>query len=202
MKTLFIILLMPLALQAQMNAPLSVEQSQLLWEGKPLVGSSHTGTIQFVSGFLNISADGLATKGEFVVDMSSIKNKDIEDDQSAKDLEDHLKADDFFSVEKFPKATFAILYMTPTFIFGPKQNKYTVTGLLTIKGITHTISFPAVVVQEKGEVRVNADISIDRTKWNINYQSKSVFASLKDGVISDEVTIHVKLVFGGAGKGC
>jgi polyisoprenoid-binding protein YceI len=201
MKKLLFILLVPCALQAQIDSPLSVERSQVLWEGKPLVGGGHTGTIQFVSGFLSIAADGLAAKGEFVLDMNTIKNTDIEKPESAKDLEDHLKADDFFSVEKFPKATFAILYMTPTFVFGPKQNKYTVTGLLNIKGITHTISFPAVVTQEKGEVRVDADISIDRTKWNVNYQSKSVFASLKDGIISDEITIRVKLFFGG-GKGC
>jgi len=133
-------------------------------------------------------------KGEFVMDMHTLENVDIEDEQSARDLVNHLKSDDFFSVKKFAEASFAIVKVAPTFRY-PQQNEYEVTGLLTIRGITHPISFPAIIKNENGVINADAKITIDRTRWGVNYQSKSIFASLKDGIIADEVIIILRLVF-------
>ena len=41
-------------------------------------------------------ADGLIANGEFIVDMTSIKNQDLPEDRQGR-LESHLKSDDFFS---------------------------------------------------------------------------------------------------------
>lgn len=195
MKNLLFILLMPCLVQAQFTTPISIENSGLTWEGRPLIGGGHTGTLQFVSGTLTTDSDGKMVKGEFVIDMQSIKNTDIDDKQGAKDLEDHLKSDDFFSAEKFPKATFVMVAVTKAFIFPQEANQYNVSGLLTIKGITHPVNFLATIPNEKGEL--TAKVTIDRTKWGINYQSKSIFGTLKDGIISDDITITIRLKMDG-----
>lgn len=95
------------------NWELNPKQSRLTWMGKPIVGSGHEGTIQLISGSLATSSSGQIIKGELGVDMTTIKNTDMKPDDGGKDLEDHLKNDDFFSVAKFPRASFSILKVVP-----------------------------------------------------------------------------------------
>lgn len=196
MKKLIVLLLAPWPLLAQVITPLSVKQSQFQWEGRPLVGSGLTGTIQFKYGTLTTDAEGVITKGEFVLDMHSIRNVDIRDEQAARDLEAHLKDDDFFSVSKFPTATFVITSVTPLLAF-PQQDRFLVKGKLTMKGITHALEFPATLTREGNSIRAAAKVTINRTWWDVNYQSKAIFASLKDGIISDYVDITLQLFFDG-----
>lgn len=160
------------------------------------MGGGHTGTIQFKYGTLTTNETGTVMKGEFVLDMNLMESTDLSDAQSAKDLVDHLKSDDFFSVSKFPTASFVITSITPAFKF-PEKNEYTVTGALIIKGIKQVISFPALITKQNQELTAKATLTIDRTKWGITYQSKSVFGALQDGIISDILTIHLHLVFDG-----
>jgi polyisoprenoid-binding protein YceI len=173
---------------------LNQKESKLLWMGKPIVGSGHEGTIQFVSGFVTTSATGLLTQGELVVDMNTIKNTDMKPDDGGKDLEAHLKNDDFFSVAKFPRANFSILkvVLDPTY---KTSGQVKITGLLTIKGITNQVEFTAITASSKENIAVKGDLIIDRTKWDINYQSKSIFKTLKDGIISDEIKLSIDLKF-------
>ncbi|MCW5912704.1 MAG: YceI family protein [Cyclobacteriaceae bacterium] len=192
----FLLLWKPQTGQEEMKWSLAPNQSKLQWMGKPIAGGGHEGTIQFISGSVTVSATGLITQGELVVDMNTIKSTDIKPESSAKDLEDHLKSDDFFSVAKYPRANFSILKVIPEAGFTPTQ-KAKVTGLLTIKGITNQVTFPATIIREKGEFQVKAELTIDRTKWDIIYQSKSIFTNLKDGIISDEIKITVDLKFVG-----
>lgn len=175
------------------NWELNPKQSHLTWMGKPIVGSGHEGTIQLNSGSLVTSSSGQITKGELWVDMTTIKNTDMKPDDGGKDLEDHLKNDDFFSVAKFPRASFSILKVVPDAT--DKTGQIKITGLLTIKGITNQVEFTATTVISKENISVKADLIIDRTKWDIIYQSNSIFKNLKDGVISDEIKITVDLNF-------
>ena len=71
-------------------------QSQITWTGREVSTSSHYGTLDFVSGTFEIS-NGSIVNGQFIVDMTSINNQDMEGDSKAR-LEGHLKSDDFFSV--------------------------------------------------------------------------------------------------------
>ena len=194
MKKLLIVLLFPCTLQAQVIYPMVVNQSQLSWEGNPLVGGGHTGTIGFKYGTISTNESGTILKGEFVLNMHTLENADIEDEQSAKDLVNHLKSDDFFSVNKFPEASFELTKTARAFKYA-RENEYEITGLLTIRGITHPISFPANIKIENGVIKADARITIDRTRWGVNYQSKSIFASLKDGIIADEIIIVLRVVF-------
>ena len=81
-------------------------QSQITWTGREVSTSSHYGTLDFVSGNFEIS-NGAIVNGEFIVDMTSINNQDMEGDSKAR-LEGHLKSDDFFSVESYPTASISI----------------------------------------------------------------------------------------------
>lgn len=158
-------------------------KSTITWVGKKVTGS-HNGTIALQSGTLNVDGKKV-TGGTFTIDMNSIKDAD----GSAK-LEGHLKADDFFGTAKFPTSTFVI-----TKVAGSGAS-LTVTGNLTIKGITKPVSFPATVaVNADGTVSALAGkILVDRTKYDIRYGSKSFFDSIGDKAIDDNFEIGVKLV--------
>jgi len=136
------------------------------------------------SGSLNVDGKNV-TGGSFVIDMTTIKDAG----GSAK-LEGHLNSEDFFSTAKFPTSTFVITKITG------KGASVTVAGNLTIKGITQPLSFPATVaVNADGTVSALAGkITVDRTKYDIRYGSKSFFESIGDKAIDDNFELAVKLV--------
>jgi polyisoprenoid-binding protein YceI len=115
--------------------------------------------------------------------MASIEVTDLEGTWKDK-LVGHLKSEDFFAVDKFPKANFEITSL----------NDKLVVGVLTIKGISHEISFPAEVAVNGSKVNANGTATIDRTKWNIQYGSGQFFSNLGDNMISDEFEIRFELV--------
>ena len=84
------------------------ETSYITWTGREVSTSYHYGTINFSSGQFELSG-GLISTGEFIVDMSTIKNDDLPTDFAKNRLETHLKSDDFFSVESYPTAKISIL---------------------------------------------------------------------------------------------
>ena len=73
-------------------------------------------------------SNGAIVNGEFIVDMTSINNQDMEGDSKAR-LEGHLKSDDFFSVESYPTA--AISINSSELI---SDGKWNVSADLSIKG--------------------------------------------------------------------
>jgi len=160
-----------------------VAKSTITWVGKKVAGS-HNGTIALKSGSLDVNGKHV-TGGTFVMDMTAIKDADGSDK-----LEGHLKADDFFGSAKFPTSTFVITKVTGS------GASVTVSGNLTIKGITKPLSFPATVaVNADGTVSALAGkILVDRTKYDIRYGSKSFFDSIGDKAIDDNFEIGVKLV--------
>ncbi|MFM8917862.1 MAG: YceI family protein, partial [Bacteroidota bacterium] len=125
--------------------------------------------------------------------MASIVCNDLEGGSKAK-LEGHLKSDDFFAVKNHPTATFEISSMTP--ISGAKAGapNFTVTGKMTIKGITKDMNFPASVNFSGSNMIATADVVIDRSKFDVRYGSKSFFADIGDKAIYDEFTMKFKLV--------
>jgi polyisoprenoid-binding protein YceI len=166
------------------------QKSSLVWTGKK-IGGDHTGKISLASGSLQVEKNKLVG-GAFEIDMNSITNTDLTDaDYNAK-LVGHLKSDDFFGVEKHPKATFKITKAAPITKAG--ENNYQITGDLSIKGKTETISFPAAVKVNGDAAEAVAKIVVDRTKFNVRYGSPSFFANLGDKAINNEFIIDLKLV--------
>lgn len=161
--------------------------STIGWIGKKVTGQ-HTGNVQIASGELTV--DKKAIKGgSFEIDMTSMTVTDITDPNGNARLLGHLKNDDFFGVEKFPKASFAITSVTPV-----KGDEYTVKGNLTIKGITSPVEFPATVKNDGKKLTATAKIIVDRTKYDIKYRSTNFFENLGDKAISDNFELDVTLV--------
>ncbi len=156
---------------------IDTEASSIGWTGKKIVGE-HSGTIGIKSGSLN--QDGKNFKGSFVIDMSTIAVTDLQGEMAA-NLAGHLGGEDFFDVAKHPEATFEITSAT-----AKVGNSYDVTGILTMKGVSNTIEFPANISTEKGMLKADAKLSIDRTKWGIKYGSSSYFKGLGDKAIKNE----------------
>lgn len=163
-------------------------KSTITWEGKKFAGA-HNGTVNLTSGSLGFAGKKL-TQGGFVINMTSVKVTDIKDPKQNANLEGHLKADDFFGVAKYPEANFTIKKVEGN---GASVN---ITGDLTIKGVSQSISFPATLAwnADKSVTATAEKIVIDRTKFGVQYKSKSVFANIGDNFIYDEFTIGVKLV--------
>jgi polyisoprenoid-binding protein YceI len=166
--------------------------SKLGWIGEKVTGK-HNGTVTLKSGTVEVSG-GRLSGGTFEMDMTSITVEDLKDAEYNGKLLGHLKSGDFFSTEKHPTSTFKITSVAA--IKGAVAGKpnYTVTGDLTIKGITNRISFPATVVTEGGSLTASGSMKVDRTKFDIKYGSGSFFDNLGDKAISNDMTISFSVV--------
>lgn len=165
--------------------------SQLGWHGSKPVGKEHNGTIDLSSGSLTV-ANGVLTGGEFVIDMTTIKNIDVEDAEWNQKLVGHLNSDDFFGVETHPSASFKITSAEP--VAGQDLGNYSITGDLTIKGITNEINFPAqITISPDGtSTSAKANLQFDRSKFDVKFGSTNFFEDLVgDKVISNEIDIEL-----------
>jgi polyisoprenoid-binding protein YceI len=167
---------------AQIKLTADTSKTKLLWLGEKVTGQ-HTGTISLQSGWLNWQ-DNKIVSGEFDIDMASLK----ETDNNAM-LLGHLKSDDFFGVAKFPLAKLVITGSTPF-----DKGTGVVSGNLTIKGITNPIEFKATTQKKDEGTWFFANITVDRTKYNIRYGSGSFFDNLGDKTIYDEFKLKVNLL--------
>ena len=171
----------------------NTESSVIEWIGSKPTGK-HNGKINLKSGEIAVTNDSIES-GMFVIDMNSIVVSDLAAGDGKEDLEAHLKGtgdkegeDHFFNATKFPEGKFEITSITAT------EVKATVNGNLTIKGITKPVSFSATVSYEGNNMMLVSELfTINRTQWNVNYKSKSVFDDLKDKFVNDEIELVVKL---------
>ena len=118
-------------MQGQQDGVVNLPDALSAIRGRKLAGA-HQGTLQFRQGSLHLDGGKLAG-GEVVIDMTSLKNTDQEGDMNAK-LVNHLKSDDFFSVEKHPTSTLKITKVEQT------GEKATVNGELTRSASSNTRS--------------------------------------------------------------
>ncbi len=177
------------------SATLAVDPSRstLNWTAKK-VGGEHSGTVKIASGTLEVKSNRLVG-GTFAMDMTTITDTDITNEGMNAKLTNHLKSEDFFSVEKHPKSTFVLTKVAPIAKAQAGQPNYTVTGNLTIKGITHPVTFPAVVKLSGDNAEATAKFDIDRTKWDIKYRA-AIIGTAADKIIDDNFTVDLKIVAG------
>ena len=166
--------------------PVNANKSYIEWIGKKVLGQ-HSGKVKLQSGTIN-NKNGVLTGGEFVIDMKSLTNDDMSDADYKKKLIDHLSSEDFFNVAGFPAAT---LKITKVLKMTKKENSYSLTGDLTIKGITKSITFPATFSAVGKGFEGNASLTIDRSLWDVKYGSSSFFEGLGDKAISNEMELNV-----------
>ncbi|NJN35055.1 MAG: YceI family protein [Saprospiraceae bacterium] len=168
-----------------------VAKSTFQWTGKKVTGS-HWGYIKFANGSVSVEKNTVVG-GTFDVDMNSMDCQDLKGEYGQK-LLGHLKADDFFGTDKFPKATLTLKTISP--IAGAKagENNFNVKADLTIKGQANEVDFPAMIAVSANEVTAKADFNINRTKYGIKYGSGSFFSNLGDKTIYDDFNVKINLV--------
>lgn len=165
-----------------------VTGSEIAWLGSKPTGT-HNGNIALKEGSLVVE-NGTLTGGTFVIDMSSINVLDIPaDNEGNGKLKGHLSSPDFFDVAKYPTSKFVITGVED------KGDKLHVTGNLTLKETTKSITIPAILTKEGNVTTFKSEtFSVDRTDFGITYSSKKFDAALKDKFISDlmEISFTVK----------
>ena len=170
------------------NYSVNLSESKLIWTGKQVSTKQHKGTINIKKGDFIISDNGLI-RGAFEIDMLSINTTDLQGRGKDK-LDEHLKSSDFFDVVQYPVA-----YLK--FQGAQKENsngKLKFDGELTIKNITHPISFYSKINKFNGKISADAEVVFDRSLYNVKYGSGKFFSDLGDRLIYDEISINVFVV--------
>jgi polyisoprenoid-binding protein YceI len=152
------------------------ENSKVEWIGSKVTGH-HNGSFQKFSGQVDYSGNPETSRVEINIDSSSITADDPK-------LTEHLKTADFFDVAKFPQATFVSTAIKPG---GDKGASHTVTGNLTLHGVTKAVTFPATIAATPEAITVDSSFSINRKDFGINY------AGAVDNLIRDDVVLTLKI---------
>ncbi|SHH64312.1 YceI family protein [Flavobacterium defluvii] len=179
------------------NFEIVSSSSSVEWTGRKVTGA-HNGTIGIKNGNF-IFNDGKIKGGNIVIDTTSIKILDVTDPATNTQFAGHLASDDFFSIEKFPTASFDILNVKEI-----SNTKYYLEGNLTIKDITHLVGFEAEVKNNNDIISLSGKLIIDRTKYDIKFRSGNFFKDLGDTLIYNDFDLDFKItaeaVFSGQSK--
>jgi polyisoprenoid-binding protein YceI len=163
---------------------INTSASKIIWTGSKVTGS-HTGDVALKSGVLTVK-EGKITGGNFVTDLNTINDTDMQGEYKDK-LDTHLKSPDFFDVAQFPEAKFEITSVTE----GAEAGKVTISGNLTMRGVTKNITFPATVTEATdASVKASADFNVLREDWGL------VYTGMADDLISKEFNLKIELVAG------
>lgn len=130
--------------------------------------------IQFVCAHVGARPDprkgGFAKfSGKAQVDGKALKSLSVEIDTASigteiEKLTNHLKSPDFFEVRKYPTAKFE----------STKIEAGSVTGKLTLHGVTKEITFPATVEVTEAGLKLKAEFTIDRSEFGMTYDPTKV----------------------------
>lgn len=160
-------------------------ESVIEWTGYKPTGK-HNGTIKLESGVFT-AKDGKLESGSFLIDMKSIVVLDIPaDDKYNAKLVGHLKSPDFFDVEKYPSAAFEVTGLEE------KEGKTWLSGNLTLKEKKNNVTFPVTLANDGDMFTITSEVfTIDRSKWDVKYGSKSFFDNLGDKFINDDIELKI-----------
>jgi len=169
------------------SSAIDVDNSTVNWKGFKPTGE-HFGTISISEGSLEINQGNLVG-GSFVFDMNTIADTDMPaDNKYNAQLVGHLKSVDFFDVAKYSTAKFVITSVKKV------DEKFSISGDLTIKDVTKNITFSASLSDTDGVSAFTSEkFMVNRADYNVTYKSKSFFNDLKDKFINDEFEISFEL---------
>jgi polyisoprenoid-binding protein YceI len=159
------------------------ENSSVMWEGSKIVGDKHTGTIKIKSGEILVKDSAIQPGSKFVIDMNSIVDTDLTDEEKKAKLVGHLKSADFFAADSFPEATFEVTSVTPN-----EDGTSKIAGNLTLRGVTKNVEFNGKVMMQDNAIIASAkDVIIERTQFNVMYNNANVVDIAKDAIISNDL---------------
>jgi polyisoprenoid-binding protein YceI len=141
------------------------------------VTGSHNGSFKRFSGDIDFNGQPENSRVNITIQTNSVET-------DTADLTKHLQTPDFFDVAKYPQATFISTEIKPG---GEKGATHTVSGNLTLHGVTKSITFPATIVVSAGAITVDSTFALNRKDFGIN------FAGASDNLIRDEVVLTLKV---------
>jgi polyisoprenoid-binding protein YceI len=163
------------------------------WVGRNLF-NRHSGTVQLGPGEILVK-DGRPTGGHLTVDMTSLRCTDIPDPTMNAHLIAHLESDDFFSVDRYPRAELEIREVIHRSDVRLDEPNYQIRGDFTLRGATNPIGFAAVVARKSdGSFTAQALLDLDRTVWGATYGSAKYFGRLGQHLVNDEFHLQLKVV--------
>jgi rhodanese-related sulfurtransferase len=169
-------------------------QSIIHWFGRNR-NTTHHGTLRVYSGEIGIR-DG-KIEGAFEIDMTSIRDIDLEGDPLHPHLIAHLKSEDFFFVKLFPKAFFTIRSADQIEEVPSSLPNFRVNGIFEMRGLKNDIEFLATASPlEEGFIKIEAHFDIDRTRWGVLYGSSRFFEHLGYHLVYNPISLQVRLVAG------
>jgi polyisoprenoid-binding protein YceI len=171
---------------------IDVESSKISWTGwKQLFGNtvSQSGSLKFSSGSIK-KKDGAFVNAHMRMDMNSIIHLNDGKAYTDNDVVTHLKSEPCFFVEKYPEAIFQLSKIETG---APDSDDSSVTGTLTIKGITKTISFPVNIIQAEKSLIVKAEFQINRKDFNLDLQPFLIRIG-GDKIVRDNIDVSVEIL--------
>ena len=153
--------------------------SKIEFIGSKVTGNHH-GSFEKFAGTVDFAGQPEKSRVSIAIEMSSVMT-------DTPRVTAHLQTADFFDVARFPQATFV---STEIKAGGEKGASHSVTGNLTLHGVTKSITFPATIAVAADAITVESTFAINRKDFGIN------FAGAADNLIRDEVvlTLHVRAV--------
>jgi polyisoprenoid-binding protein YceI len=171
------------------------QSSDVKWKGSKPTGV-HNGIVPISGGQVTVT-NGMVTGGTVEIDMTGITDLDLEGEMKA-NLEAHLKGrapgkeNDFFNVDKYPKATYVINSVSK--LDNDPDGTHMVNGTLTIKDISKPINFKANINIDGNKLSATTpEFGVDRTEFDIQFKSKKFFTNLQDDFINDEFTLQINV---------
>jgi polyisoprenoid-binding protein YceI len=156
--------------------------SEITFKVKHLMITNVTGSFtKFDATMESDAADFSDAKISFEADTASITTHNEQRDG-------HLKSDDFFAAEKFPKITFK-----STSLKKKLDNEYVLTGDLTIRDTTKPIElmveYGGTMTDPYGQVKAGFEVAgkINRKDFGLTWGAVTEAGGV---VVSDEVKLH------------
>lgn len=127
-----------------------------------------------------VMVDGQNVTGvHFTAQIASIESDDER-------LTKHLKDEEFLYAEAFPTGEF-----TSTGVVVGSDSAgftHTITGNLTIRGVTKQVTFPAKIEMADGMVKATSEFVIDRQDFGVTYPGRA------DDLVQDNVAMQIEFV--------
>lgn len=173
---------------------ISPADSSVVWIGskKLIANYEDEGILPISLGYVDVN-EGLVTGGDIMLDMSNLTVTRVAKN-SESGLEKHLKSDDFFAVEKFPTANIKLVKAEKLDQVEGSEDNYNLEVEMTIKDVTQTLTIPAQIYSQDGQLIITGKADLDRTLWDIRYGSDKFFDNLADNVINDIFTVDFRFV--------
>ena len=157
--------------------PINPETTKLEFVGSKVTGS-HDGGFKELTGTFHLVPDRLEeSRLHAEIDMNSTWS-------DSQKLTGHLKNEDFFDVEKYPTSEFVSTKIAAN---EDGEGTHTITGNLTLHGVTKSITFPATLEVTDDAASLNSEFAINRKDFGIAY------AGSPDNLIRDEVLIKLSI---------